>query len=178
MPALKPSILCCWAKKLHLKTRCCSFSAKAYGAWVDTLIQQSKPDAVLVGSLILLFVIILPFVRLLAAGIHLLSPKKLADSKVIKYLTFEAGKWSMADVMVVGILMTYIGLNGILESQLSSLNIRNAFLTTITANNTSLQPGYIIFVGFVLFWIVIFAILKRQTAKDLDRADNQDLESE
>ena len=165
-------------EKVAFENQVLFFQRKSIWGVVDTLIQQSKPDAVLVGSLILLLVIILPFVRLLAAGIHLLSPKKLADSKVIKYLTFEAGKWSMADVMVVGILMTYIGLNGILESQLSSLNIRNAFLTTITANNTSLQPGYIIFVGFVLFWIVIFAILKRQTAKDLDRADNQDLESE
>ena len=38
----------------------------------------------------------------------------------------------MADVMVIGILMTYIGLNGILESQLADLNIHNSLLTSIT----------------------------------------------
>jgi len=69
-------------------------------------------------------------------------------------------------VMVIAILMTYIGLNGILESQLSNLNIHNNFLTTITTNNTALQPGYIIFVGFVLYGLVLSTILKYITPYD------------
>jgi len=50
--------------------------------------------------------------------------------------------------------MTYIGLNGILESQLPNLNIHNSFLTTITENNNSLQAGYYVFVAFVLYSLV------------------------
>ncbi len=69
----------------------------------------------------------------------------------------------MADVMVVGILMTYIGFNGILESQLSALNIHNESLVSITTNNTSLQPGYIVFVGFVVFGLILSQILKNIT---------------
>jgi hypothetical protein len=69
----------------------------------------------------------------------------------------------MADVMLVGILMTYIGLNGILKSQLSNLTIHNSTLTTITENNSSLQPGYTIFVGYVLFTILLTFIFKRIT---------------
>jgi hypothetical protein len=139
------------------------FQSKSILQIVVTLIRQSKPDAVLVGLLILVFIIVLPVVRMLARGIHILSPKKIAESKAVTYLAFEAGKWDMADVMVVGILMTYIGLNGILKNQLSDLNIHNSLLTTITENNTSLQPGYFIFVGYVVLSLILSAILKRIT---------------
>jgi len=33
----------------------------------------------------------------------------------------------MADVIVIAILMTYIGLNGLLQSQLESMNISSKF---------------------------------------------------
>lgn len=69
----------------------------------------------------------------------------------------------MADVMVVGILMTYIGLNGILKSQLTDLNIKNDFLSTATVNYTSLQPGYIIFVGYVTLGFILSYFLKKMT---------------
>ena len=154
-------------QKVTFENQVLFFQTKSILGVVEALIKQPKPDAVLVGILILVFVIVFPCVRLLATGIHVLSGERLAENKVLNYFAFESGKWSMADVMVVGILMTYIGLNGILESQLSNLNIRNSFITTVTANNTSLQPGYIIFVGFVLFAAVLFTILKRITPPTL-----------
>jgi len=139
------------------------FQSKSIFGIVEVLLKQAKPDAVMVGSLILLFIIILPVVRLVAKGIHIVSPKRVAENGVVKYLAFESAKWDMADVMVVGILMTYIGLNGILQSQLSNLNIHNSLLTTTTVNNTSLQPGYFIFVGYVVFALILSYILKRIT---------------
>lgn len=139
------------------------FQSKSILGIVEVLLNQAKPDAIVVGALMLLFIIILPVLRIISKGIHVLSGKKLADSKVLRYLTFESGKWDMADVMVVGILMTYIGLNGILKSQLSNLNIHNSFLTTETVNHTSLQPGYFIFVGYVVFEFILSYILKRMT---------------
>ena len=72
----------------------------------------------------------------------------------------------MADVMVIGILMTYIGFNSILESQLVHLNINNEALTSITTNNTALQPGYIIFVGFVIYGLILSEILKKLTSQE------------
>ena len=139
------------------------FQSKSIFGIVQVLLSQAKPDAVVVGSLILLFIIVLPIVRLVAKGIHIISPKKIAENSVVKYLAFQSAKWDMADVMVVGILMTYIGLNGILKSQLSNLNIHNSLLTTTTANNSSLQPGYFIFVAYVLFALALSTILKRIT---------------
>ncbi|AMR33363.1 2-methylisocitrate lyase [Mucilaginibacter sp. PAMC 26640] len=150
-------------EKVEFVNQVLFFQSKSILGIVQVLIKQPKPDAVVIGVLIMLFIIILPVVRLLARGIHIMSNKKIAENRVVRYLAFESGKWDMADVMVVGILMTYIGLNGILKSQLSNLNIHNSFLTTTTANNTSLQPGYIIFLGYVVFALILSYILKRIT---------------
>jgi len=148
-------------QKVDFENQVLFFQRKSLWGVVETLISQSKPDAIVVGSLILLFVIVLPVLRMIAKGIHIVSSKKFAGSGIVRYLAFEAAKWDMADVMVVGILMTYIGLNGILKSQLSSLNIHSGGLTTVTENNSSLQPGYIIFVGYVVYTAVLSAIFKR-----------------
>lgn len=137
------------------------FQSKSLMGVVTTLMAQQKPDAVVVGALIFLFVIVLPVLMLIATGFYL-GGSKIANSKVIRYMAFEAGKWNMADVMVVGIIMTYIGLNGILKSQLSGLNMQGGGLTLITVNNTYLQPGYFVFVGYVLYETILQRILKRR----------------
>ena len=148
-------------EKIAFENQVLFFQSKSIWEIVSALIKQPKPDAVLVGALILIFVIILPVLRLVAKGIHILANKKVAENKVVRYLAFQSGKWDMSDVMVVGILMTYIGLNGILKSQLSNLNFHNSLLDTNTVNYTSLQPGYFIFLGYVAFAMVLSFILKK-----------------
>lgn len=150
-------------QKVAFENQVLFFQSKSISGIVGVLINQPKPDTIVVGSLILLFIIILPLIRMIARGVHILSRKEIAENRALRYLTFESGKWDMSDVMVVGILMTYIGLNGILKSQLSNLNIHNSFLTTITENDTSLQPGYFIFVGYVIFAAILSYVLKRVT---------------
>ncbi|MEO5912424.1 MAG: paraquat-inducible protein A [Pelobium sp.] len=148
-------------EKVEFVNQVLFFQSKSLWNIITELIQQSKPDAIVVGMLMLVFVVIFPLLRMIARGIHLVSPKKIAENKVVKYLAFQSGHWDMADVMVVGIVMTYIGLNGILKSQLSNLNFDNAYLHTNTVNETSLQPGYIIFVGYVIVAYTLSYILKR-----------------
>jgi hypothetical protein len=150
-------------EKVAFENQVLFFQSKSIFGIIEVLIKQPKPDAVLVGVLILVFVIIFPVMRLIAKGIHITSSKTFAQNKVLRYLAFDSAKWDMADVMVVGVLMTYIGLNGILKSQLSNLNIHNNFLTTITENDTSLQPGYFIFAGYVIFTLILSRILRRIT---------------
>jgi hypothetical protein len=150
-------------EKVAFENQVLFFQSKSIFGISEVLIKQPKPDAVLVGVLILVFVIIFPVMRLIAKGIHITSSKTFAQNKVLRYLAFDSAKWDMADVMVVGVLMTYIGLNGILKSQLSNLNIHNNFLTTITENDTSLQPGYFIFAGYVIFTLILSRILRRIT---------------
>ena len=154
-------------KKISFENQVLFFQSKSLFGIVETLIRQSKPDAVLVGALIFLFVIIFPVVRILARGIHILSTKKIAENKVVRYLAFESDKWDMSDVMLIGILMTYIGLNSILKSQLANLDIDKGLLNSTTSNATSLQPGYIIFTGYVVFAAILSYVLKRITPQDV-----------
>ncbi len=142
------------------------FQSKSIIEIIQTLVAQPKADAVMVGILILLFVIITPMVRIIAKGIHILGNKALAENKAILYLAFDSAKWDMADVMVVGILMTYIGLNGILRNELKEIEFHTNSLNSTSANYTTLEPGYIIFVGYVVFSIVLAAILNRLRPRD------------
>lgn len=137
------------------------FQSKSILGIISTLIEQPKPDAVLVGILLLVFVVVLPLLRIIARGLHVSCSNIFGSQKILRFLAFDLGKWDMADVMVVGIAMTYIGLNGILKSQLSGLNIKNETLTTVTANNSSLQLGFFVFVAYVIYAMVLSVILKR-----------------
>ncbi|KQM63923.1 2-methylisocitrate lyase [Pedobacter sp. Leaf216] len=137
------------------------FQSKSILGIIGTLIEQPKPDAVLVGALLLLFVVILPLLRIIARGVHVSCGHLFGSRKVLRFLAFDLGKWDMADVMVVGIAMTYIGLNGILKSQLSGLNMENDTLKTVTANNSALQLGFFVFVAYVVYATILSFILKR-----------------
>ena len=136
------------------------FQSKSIIDVVIVLISGTGVDSIAVGILILVFSILFPVMKLSSTGIHLLSKKRLAENKIIKYFAFQSGKWSMADVIVIAILMAYIGLNGLLENQLSQLKIPSNSLTLISTHNTALQPGYIIFIAFVLFGLMLSTILK------------------
>ena len=142
------------------------FQSKSILDVVRVLMSQSGVDSIAVGALILVFSILFPIIKLSCTGIHLLSKKSIAENGIIKYFAFQSGKWSMADVIVIAILMVYIGLNGLLESQLKSLNIKSDFLTVISTNNTALQPGFIIFISFVLYGLVLSTILKSISPHD------------
>jgi len=148
-------------EKLTFHNQVLFFQSKSIFGIAEILIRQPKPDSITVGALIILFVIILPILRMTARGLHLLCKPIIAENGVTRYLAFDSGKWDMADVMVVGIGMTYIGLNGILKSQLSDLNLKNEFLATATVNYTALQPGFIIFVGYVIFAYNLSYFLKK-----------------
>ena len=142
------------------------FQSKSILDVVRVLINQHAADSVGVGILILVFSIVFPIMKLTATGIHLLTKRRLAENKIIKYFAFQSGKWSMADVIVIAILMTYIGLNGLIEDQLKIMNIPSSALSIISTNNTALQPGYIIFICFVLYGLILSTILKFITPYD------------
>jgi hypothetical protein len=142
------------------------YESKSILGVVKVLMEQPAADSIAVGVLILCFSILFPVMKLTSTGIHLLGRKSIAENRLIKYFAFRSGKWSMADVIVIAILMTYIGLNGLLSKQLALLHIRGSDLTMIATNNTALQPGYIIFISFVLYGLILSTILKYITPND------------
>jgi hypothetical protein len=152
-------------KAISFKDQGLFFQSKSIIDVVSLLLRTGRLDSQIVGILILVFSVLFPFMKLSATGISLISEHKWAKNKLIHYFAFNSGKWSMADVMVVAILMSYIGFNGIIPASLSSFHFDNSTVTTISTNNTSVQPGYIIFISFVIYGFVLSAILKKITKR-------------
>jgi hypothetical protein len=150
-------------QNVTFKNQVLFFQSKSILDVVEVLLKTGKLDSEIVGVLILAFSILFPMMKLLSTGIYILDQKKWSKNKFIYFFAFKSGKWSMADVMVVAILMTYIGFNGIVNSTLSDLNLNNGTISSITTNNTAIQPGYIIFIGFVLYGFTLSSILKKIT---------------
>jgi hypothetical protein len=142
------------------------FQSKSILQVIDILFSTGKVDSFFVGLLILAFSILFPLAKLLSTQIYLAGGEKLRKNKVLKFFAFKSGKWSMADVYVIAVFMAYIGFQGIFDHQLANLNIETESLVSISTNRTSLQPGFIIFIGFVLFSLVLSTILKKITYKE------------
>lgn len=133
---------------------------------VHILITAGKPDSIFVGILILIFSVLFPITKLLCTKVYLFGSEKWKKNKVIYFFAFKSGKWSMADVMVVAIFMAYIGFKGILENQMEHLNMKTDSLATIATNETSLQPGFILFIAYVIFGLILGVILKKITSDE------------
>ncbi len=132
---------------------------------VHILIATKKVESVLVGILILIFSVIFPFAKLFSTEVYLLGNQKWKTNRLLKFFAFKSGKWSMADVMVIAIFMAYVGFKGILDNQLQSLSMKTDTISSIATNETSLQPGFIIFLAFVLFSLILSLILGKITEK-------------
>lgn len=142
------------------------FQSKSILQVIDILFQTGKVDSFFVGILILAFSIIFPVAKLISTQIYLAGNEKIRRSKILKFFAFKSGKWSMADVYIIAIFMAYIGFQGILDHQLTNANVETESLVSISTNKTSLQPGFIIFIAFVLFSLVLSTILKKITVLD------------
>ena len=143
------------------------FQSKSIVDVVRILLETGKYDSAIVGMLILLFSIVFPIGKLLATKCYLLGNERWRNNKVIQFFAFKSGKWSMADVNVVAIFMAYIGFKGILDTQLASLNLKTDSLASISTNETTLQPGFILFLAFVLFGLILSVILQKITAAEV-----------
>jgi hypothetical protein len=133
---------------------------------VHILIATKNIESVLVGMLILIFSVIFPFSKLLSTEVYLLGGHKWKSNKLVNFFAFKSGKWSMADVMVIAIFMAYVGFKGILDNQLQSMSMKTDTISSIATNKTSLEPGFIIFLSFVLFGLILSVILQKITEKE------------
>lgn len=117
-----------------------------------------------VGVLLVLFSVVFPVLKL-ASSMVFYYFEKTRSSRIIRFFAFKTGKWSMADVMVIAILMTYIGFNGIVETQFDKMKVLvPKDMTFITTNGTSMQMGYYIFLAYAILALVLASLL--DTAKN------------
>jgi hypothetical protein len=152
---------------LSFRSQSLFFQSQSILDVVSLLLGSGRTSSVVVGAMILLFSVLFPVIILVATCMAVASPLKLAHNTYVNYLAFHAGKWNMSDVMVLAILMTFIGFNGIVDSTLTTLNYTESSITSVTSNNTVIEPGYIVYAAFVVFSIALRIILKRIRKKQL-----------
>ena len=121
---------------------------------VEVLMDQGKPDLIGVGILVLTFSVLFPVSKLLCSLIFLFR-EGARKNKFVRIMIFKSGKWSMADVMVVAIFMSYLGFSGILTEQLKELENVSSLVDILTTNYSNLNEGFYLFTGFVILSVLI-----------------------
>jgi hypothetical protein len=116
-----------------------------------SLIEMHRPAMSLVAVLVILFSVVFPTLKMLALGASVLRPSLLRTSRIVRLLAFELSKWSMADVMVLAIFMSFIAFNGVIESGMGGIRAEPAVQQlVIPTDSSTILPGYYLFVGFCL----------------------------
>ncbi len=122
----------------------------------QTLIHMGRPEMTLVGVLVILFSVVFPTLKMLALGASLFRPALLRTNRFIKLLAFELSKWSMADVMVLAIFMSFVAFNGVIGSAFDGLrSVPNVQQVLIPTNASKILPGYYLFIGFCVGSILL-----------------------
>jgi hypothetical protein len=122
----------------------------------ETLIRMGRPEMTLVGLLVILFSVVFPVLKMLALGAGLFRPALLRTNRFVRLLAFELSKWSMADVMVLAIFMSFVAFNGVIGSALDGMRgISNVKQVLIPTNASRILPGYYLFIGFCVSSILL-----------------------
>jgi hypothetical protein len=128
----------------------------------QTLIQMGRPEMTAVGVLVILFSVVFPALKMLALGASLLSPALLRTNRFVRLLAFELSKWSMADVMVLAIFMSFVAFNGVIGSAWDGLReVPNVQQVLIPTDASRILPGYYLFIGFCVSSILLSKKLER-----------------
>ena len=136
------------------------FQSKSIVEVTKTLWQSGGIDLKAVGVLVLLFSIVFPFFKLILSAAYLFM-NSIRSNKMIQNIIFHLGKWSMADVFVVAIFMAYIGMYGIITSQLSTIDQNDSFIIE-TLNYSQLSLGALFFTAYTILSIVIGIVINRR----------------
>ena len=119
----------------------------------ETLIKGRGIDLKIVGILILMFSIVVPFIKLVLSTLFMYTDR-ISNSKLARTIIFYLGKWSMADVFVVAMFMAYIGFYGIITSQLDEISRNQDGYAVETLNYSSLSPGALFFTTYCVLSII------------------------
>ena len=130
------------------------YKSKSILEVVRLMLMQGKMDVLAVGLLVLLFSVLFPAAKLLSSLAYIYN-QRLQSNRVIRFMVFKTGKWSMADVMVVAIFMSYIGFSGILTEQLNQLEGLTNKIDILTTNKSSLQIGFFLFTSFAVLSLLV-----------------------
>ncbi|MGV3638451.1 MAG: paraquat-inducible protein A [Flavobacteriales bacterium] len=127
---------------------------------VQVLMEERKPELMLVAAAVFAFSVILPTCKMLLSASTLIRGREWKGG-FAAFVVHRSGKWSMADVLVVAIFMAFIGFNGVVDGQLSSLESYAASIHVLTTNNSALEAGFYLFTGYCALGLIISALFPR-----------------
>lgn len=148
-------------ESVSFKNQVLYYRSKSILEVITLMLKQNGWDIKAVGFLVLLFSILFPFSKMIASLISVFSPKTLR-SGIMNFLVFKTGKWSMADVMVIAIFMSYIGFSGVLTEQLNQIEKLSSSIDIVTTNESSLQKGFFLFTAFALIGLLLAQYLEKR----------------
>ncbi len=137
------------------------YQTKSISDLVRLLLEYDEAKMIFVGVLLTLFSVIFPFLKLVSTYLYFYSRNFIGNNAVVRFFALKSTKWSMADVMVVSIFMAYLGLDGIVGHELDALEARSVPINIITTNDTHLNVGFFLFLGFVLSSFVLSILVER-----------------
>jgi hypothetical protein len=141
------------------------FQSKSISNLLTLLLDSGEAKMIFVGILLVVFSIIFPTLKLIATTIYYYSKGIIRNHPLTRFFALYSTKWSMADVMVVSIFMAYLGLDGVVASELDKLENPINPVNIITTNGTHLEVGFFLFLGFVISSFVL-SILVEKSRKD------------
>jgi hypothetical protein len=138
------------------------FQSKSILQVVKVLISDGEDvGLVVVGLLILAFSVAIPLGKLITSLVAVILGR-VPPGIVPHFLLYKASKWSMADVLVVAIFMSYIGFSGIVSSQLDQLESYGSSVHLLTTNLSELQLGFYLFLSYCLMGLLLSVIIERK----------------
>lgn len=146
---------------VHFQNQVLYFRSKSIIEVIILMLLQPGWDIKTVGFLVLLFSVLFPVSKMFASLLTIYRPQTLS-SGFIKFLVFKTGKWSMADVMVIAIFMSYIGFSGVLTEQLNQIESLSQSIDIVTTNESSLQKGFFLFTAFAITGLLLVQNLEKR----------------
>lgn len=140
------------------------YQSKSILQVTQTLLEGKGIDLKIVGIMIAMFSILFPLIKLILSSVFLYS-QKIRNNELARGLIFHLGKWSMADVFVVALFMSYIGLYGLVEAQLGNIEQNRGGFGIETINYSSLAPGALFFATYCILSIIVGVIINRHYIK-------------
>ena len=137
---------------LEFRDQVLFYSGKSVWSIAVGLATLGNLGSAVIAVMILGLCALLPIAKFIALALTTLSDRA-PQSRISHWLVTESGKWSMADVFVIAIMMAFIGFNGLADHQLSRIGLLAP--GTETENATRLGVGLYLFVAHVMIGIVL-----------------------
>lgn len=152
--------------RIHFENQVLYFQSKSILEVFRILIEHRDLQMKLVGALLVVFSVVFPLLKIALLPAYRYDYLRARGNRAVSFFVLRSGKWSMADVLVVAVFMAYVGFNGIINSQLRQLAAANKELNIMTTNGTALQPGYYLFLIYILLSLVFAKYLAGPAAKE------------